>query len=62
MVRKANGATVVTDGPFVESREILGGFYFVEVVDESRAIEIAGKLVEGEFAPIEVRRVIGAQG
>ena len=58
IVRTANGETLVTDGPFVESREILGGYYLIDVVDEARAIQIAAQLVEAEFAPIEVRRVL----
>ena len=58
VVRTANGDTLVTDGPFVESREILGGYYIIDVVDDARAIEIAAKLVEAEFAPIDVRRIV----
>jgi hypothetical protein len=58
VVRTRDGETIVTDGPFVESREILGGYYLVDVVDEARAIEIAARLVEAEFAPIDVRPIV----
>ena len=56
-VRNVGGETIVTDGPFVEGKEIVAGYYFVEVASVERAAEIAGRLVEAEFAPIEVRPV-----
>ncbi|GAB3415970.1 YciI family protein [Flindersiella endophytica] len=59
-------APVVTDGPFVEFKEMLAGFTVVDVESEERAIEIAAKLscVPGpggvpQQQPIEVRRVMG---
>ncbi len=58
-VRTTDGTLVVTDGPFSESKEIFAGYYLIDCRDLDRATEIAGRLVESEFAPIEVRRVGG---
>ncbi|GAA1595468.1 YciI family protein [Kribbella sancticallisti] len=59
-------APVVTDGPFLESKEMLAGYQLVDVESEARAIEIAGKIsqVPGPGGvpleqPIGVRRVMG---
>ena len=53
-----NGITcTVTDGPFMETKEIVAGFYIVDCVDRDRAAEIAGKLGEARLWPIEVRRI-----
>ena len=43
IVRSKNGAAVITDGPFPESKELLAGYWTVDVPDEARAIEIAAK-------------------
>ena len=47
----------VTDGPFVESKEALGGFYIVEARDLDHALEI-GKLTPAPFGGVEVRPVL----
>ena len=52
-----NGAPVVTDGPFAESKESLIGFWIVDVVDEARALELTSKVVAFIQAPVEVRQV-----
>jgi hypothetical protein len=48
----------VTDGPFAESKEWVGGYYTVDVASRERAIEIAGRFVEAQYSPVEVRRVV----
>ena len=48
---------VVTDGPFAETKEALGGFYLVEARDLDHALEI-GKLCPARFGGVEVRPVI----
>jgi hypothetical protein len=48
---------VVTDGPFVETKEALGGFYLIEARDLDHAIEIA-KLCPARFGGVEVRPVM----
>jgi hypothetical protein len=48
---------VVTDGPFVETKEILGGYYLIEAKDLDHALEIA-KLCPARFGGVEVRPVM----
>jgi hypothetical protein len=43
-VRVRDGERITTDGPFAETREVLGGYYIVDVPDLDRAIELAGNL------------------
>lgn len=47
-----------TDGPFAEVKEHLAGFYFVDVADEARALEIAARIPEARFGLVEVRPVM----
>jgi len=56
-IRKdGSGGFTVTDGPFVETKEALGGFYIVEAADLDEAIELA-KQVPAPFGGVEVRPV-----
>ena len=55
IVRTKDGVVEVTDGPFVEIKEIVAGYYIVDCVSIDRATDIAGKLREAEFALVEVR-------
>jgi len=48
---------VVTDGPFVETKEALGGFYLIDADDLDQAIKIAG-MVPARFGGVEVRPVM----
>ena len=48
---------VVTDGPFVETKEVLGGYYLVEAGDLDEALAI-GKLCPARFGGVEVRPVM----
>lgn len=50
----ASGGTVVTDGPFAEAKEALGGYYLIEAADLDEALEIA-KQVPASFGGVEVR-------
>jgi hypothetical protein len=52
-----NGAPVVTDGPYAESKESIIGFWIVDVIDEARALELTSKVVAFIKAPVEVRQV-----
>ncbi|MEV6924936.1 YciI family protein [Dactylosporangium sp. NPDC051485] len=47
---------VVTDGPFVETKEVLGGYYLIEAKDLDHALEI-GKLCPAMFGGVEVRPI-----
>ena len=55
VVRVENGSTTVTDGPFAETKEQLGGFWVLEVADLDAALAWAEKCAEACGAPIEVR-------
>jgi hypothetical protein len=57
IVRKTGGKTLVTDGPFTESKEWIAGYYVVDCESIERATELAARLVEAEFSPVEVRQL-----
>jgi len=56
------GKRFVTDGPFAETREQLGGFYLVEARDRDEAIGIAARIPGARWGTIEVRPVIDVPG
>ena len=56
-VRVNDGHLSVTDGPFAETKEHLGGYYLVDVPDLDRAIELAGRIPAARSGVIEVRPV-----
>ena len=53
----ATGEPVVTDGPFAESKEVLGGYWMIDVASREEAIEWAKKCPASENEIIEIRRV-----
>lgn len=55
--RDASGSHNVTDGPFAETKEALGGYYVIEAADLDEAIAIA-KQVPARFGGVEVRPVM----
>ncbi len=55
VVRVQNGTTTMTDGPFIETKEQLAGFWVIEVDDLDAALAWAEKAAEACEAPIEVR-------
>lgn len=57
-VRVRNGKTAVTDGPFAETKEQLGGFYLVEANDLDAATAMAAKIPGARFGSVEVRPVM----
>ena len=59
VVRMSNGEVLMTDGPFVESKDHLGGFYVIEAADLDAALTWASKVTEAVGAPIEVRPFAG---
>jgi len=58
-VRKADDGVTATDGPFVELKEVLASFAVIEVADQQRAVEIAGRIVQVLGEPIEIRPIMG---
>jgi len=59
-VRVADGKTLTTDGPFVETKEALGGYAFLECDDLDAAIELAAKIPAARMGgAIEIRPLVG---
>ena len=61
-LRVRDGKRLVTDGPFAETREQLGGYYLIDVPDLDQAIEIAGKIPAGKWGTVEIRPVVEIEG
>jgi hypothetical protein len=57
-VRARNGKTGVTDGPFAETKEQLGGYFLVDAKDLDDALAIAGRIPSVRTGSIEVRPVV----
>ncbi|MGZ0145618.1 YciI family protein [Kribbella sp. WER1] len=55
VVRVQDGVPAVTDGPFTEAKEVLAGYYVVDCASLERAAEIAARLPEAPYSPIEIR-------
>lgn len=55
VVRHEDGQVVLTDGPFAESKEYLGGFWIINAPDLDAALAWAGKATRACRAPVEVR-------
>ena len=61
-VRVRNGKRLVTDGPFAETREQLGGYFLVEATDLNEAIAIASRIPGARKGTVEVRPVFELAG
>ena len=61
-VRVRNGERLVTDGPFAETKEQLGGFYLLNCKDLDEAIDLAGKIPGALHGSIEIRPIVTQQG
>jgi hypothetical protein len=57
-VQVRGGERLVSDGPFAETKEQLGGFYIVEVDTEEQAIDAAARLPGSKWGTVEVRPVM----
>jgi hypothetical protein len=64
VVSVRNGQPAVTDGPFLEAKEHLGGYYLVDVENKERAIELAAQIPDAaiEGLGVEVRQVMFYDG
>ena len=60
-VRVRDGKPIVTDGPFVESKEALGGFYIVECASLDEALDWAARLPDARLGGVEVRPVLDVE-
>jgi len=61
-VRVQGGERMVTDGPFAETKEQLGGFYLIDVESEDEALEWAAKMPSHPNGCVEVRQVMVFDG
>jgi hypothetical protein len=57
-VMTPNGEPLVTDGPFAETKEQLGGFYIIDVPSKDVALEWAAKIPSAPYGPVEVREIM----
>ncbi len=62
VVKVRDGKRLVTDGPFAEMREQLGGYFMVEAGDLDGAIAIAGRIPGARVGAVEIRPVIEVPG
>jgi hypothetical protein len=58
VVRVRNGETVVTDGPFAETKELLGGYFLAECKDLDQAIELAQHVPLVSKGSVEIRPLV----
>lgn len=61
-VKVRDGDPVVTDGPFAETREQLGGYFLVDVEDREEALAIAARIPAARKGTVEVRPVMDVPG
>ena len=56
-LRVQGGKPFITDGPFTEAKEMIAGFYVLEVRDRDEALQIAARIPSATYATVEVRPV-----
>ena len=56
-IRHSEGKQIITDGPFAETREQLGGFFLVDAANLDEALDIAANIPAGRWGTVEVRPV-----
>jgi len=61
-VQVRNGKKLVTDGPFAETREQIGGYFLIEAANPAEAIEIAASIPGATIGTVEVRPVTEVEG
>lgn len=61
-VRVQGGKRLVTDGPFAETREQLGGYFLIDASDLDEAIDIASRVPGGRFGTVEIRPLVELPG
>lgn len=61
VVRGTGGAQIVSDGPYAEAKEFMGGFYIVECQSKERAVDLAKLIPDTRFdgLAVEVRPILG---
>ncbi len=61
-VRVRDGKRLVTDGPFAETREQLGGYFLIDAKDLDEAIAVAGRIPAARLGTVEVRPILELDG
>ena len=61
-LRHQDGKRLVTDGPFAETREQLGGFFLIDAKDLDEAIDIASRVPAGRWGTVEIRPLVEVDG
>jgi hypothetical protein len=61
-IRKVDGKRIVTDGPYAETREVLGGFYLIDVENLDEAVRIAERHPGLRHGAVEIRPVLELAG
>jgi hypothetical protein len=61
-VKVRNGKRLVTDGPFAETKEQIGGYFLINAKDLDEAIDIAGRIPGARIGTVEVRPVREVEG
>lgn len=61
-VRVRDGKRLVTDGPFAETREQLGGYFLIEAKNLDEALDVAGRIPGARKGTVEVRPVVELPG
>jgi hypothetical protein len=62
VVRAADGGVLVTDGPFAEGKEHIGGFWIIRAADLDEALRWAAKATAASTLPVEVRPMVDLAG
>lgn len=57
-IHVANGKRTVTDGPFAEAKEVIGGYYLIQVKSKEEAVEWASRCPGAQHKGVEVREVM----
>jgi hypothetical protein len=57
-VRVRDGETLISDGPFAETKEMLGGYYLVDLPSREAAVEWAARIPNASYASIEIRPIM----
>jgi len=61
-VKVRDGKRIVTDGPFAETREQIGGYFLIDATDLDQAIDIAARIPGARIGTVEVRPVREVEG
>jgi hypothetical protein len=61
-VKVRDGKRIVSDGPFIESKEVIGGYYVIDVANLDEALDWAARIPNATFGTVEVRPVMEFEG